>query len=151
MEKIEINDVINRLFVNTDLRTWETVEACFADSVNLDYTSLVGGEPLQVTPSQIMVGWKSLLPGFQATHHQVSNFLIDLDGNEAACSANGIAYHYLPNQEGENFWTVVGTYDFQLAKQGQDWKVTMMKFNFKFMMGNPHLPEMAQNIVAKEE
>lgn len=76
MEKFDIMETINSLFVGADERDWEMVEKAFAGSVMLDYTSMAGGEPAVMSAKQIIEAWKGLLPGFDKTHHQTGNFII---------------------------------------------------------------------------
>jgi hypothetical protein len=56
----------------------------------------------------------------------------------------GTASHYLPVEDGDPLWVVVGTYNFHLVKKNDEWKVDRMKFNFKYQSGNLNLPAAAQ-------
>lgn len=47
--------------------------------------------------------------------------------------------HYLPNNSGRNSRTFVGSYDFHLKKKGDRWQIDLLKFNLKFIDGNPDL------------
>jgi hypothetical protein len=44
---------------------------------------------------------------------------------------NGIASHYLPNKTNQNTRIFVGSYDFHLIKNGEDWQIYKFKFNFE--------------------
>lgn len=148
MDKIEIMEAINRLFVAVDKRNWKEVKDGFSDEVLLDYTSMTGGKPALLKPDQIIDSWKSILPGFDKTHHQVSNYIIALKGNSASLICYGTATHYLRNESNNNIWTVVGSYDFEVVKVAGVSKVTGMKFNLSYIDGNAALPEMAQKKIA---
>lgn len=137
-----IQEIVNKVFVNTDNRNWAGVEAQFARKVNLDYSSMSGQSASEVTPEQITSGWKTVLLGFTYTHHQIGNFITEINGNKAHACCYGTATHYLENENG-NVWTVVGTYDFDLEKINDTWKVTSMKFNYKYQDGNSKLIEIA--------
>jgi len=140
----DIVDTVNAIFVNTDERQWDKVASLFSDRVLLDYTSMAGGLPATLTPPEIIAAWKGILPGFKATHHQVGNYQISVQGNHADVFCYGTATHFLPNDKGSSLWTVVGTYDFHLTKSGDTWKVDKMKFNLKYQDGNIALPTLAQ-------
>jgi hypothetical protein len=45
----------------------DKLAAVFADQVTLDDTSLGRGEPVAVSPAQIVDAWKETLSGFDAT------------------------------------------------------------------------------------
>jgi hypothetical protein len=148
MQTHSVIDAINGVFINTDERRWDGVKASFADHVMLDYTSMAGGQPATLTPQQIADAWTTLLPGFQYTHHQIGNYVVHENGNTATVFCYGTATHYLPNDSGQNVWTVVGTYDFHLTKQDAIWKVDAMTFQLKYQDGNLSLPELARKRLA---
>jgi hypothetical protein len=147
-DRQEVVNAVNGIFANTDERNWDGVAALFSDQVVLDYASMTGGEPEELTPQQIIDSWKGILPGFEATHHQVGNHRVKIQGNQADVFCYGTATHYLPNDKGSHVWTVVGTYDFHLLRSGDAWKVSKMKFNFKYQDGNTQLPTLAQEKAA---
>lgn len=137
-EIIRVQETITNLFVNTDNRNWIKVEAQFAPNVVLDYSSMTGGEVTEHTPQEITSIWKTVLPGFTNTNHQIGNFITHIKGNKAHSFCYGTASHYLEDKDG-NVWTVVGTYDFDLEKIGGNWSVTSMIFNYKYQDGNNKL------------
>ena len=138
----DINETVSQLFVASDNRNWDKVEAIFADEVELDYSSMNGNPAITLSPEQITDSWKSILPGFAHTHHQVGNFISKADGSKVKVFCYGTATHYLEHEAG-NVWTVVGSYNFELKQDGENWRVTKMKFNFKYMDGNTQLPQAA--------
>jgi hypothetical protein len=142
--------LVTQLFVATDQRDWSTIESIFDEKVTLDYSSMNGNPANSLAPSEITAAWKSILPGFESTHHQIGNFIVNLDQNNATVFCYGTASHYLPDDQG-NIWLVVGSYDFELTQQENGtWKITSMKFNFKYQDGNTGLPEKAiQNATSK--
>ena len=133
-----INQLVTQLFVATDQQDWETVEACFAATVNLDYSSMSGNPAATVSPTEITTAWKGILPGFTHTHHQLGNFITMVDGNTAHVFCYGTATHYLEDEKG-NIWIVVGSYDFDLGIEGDNWKISSMTFHFKYQDGNTAL------------
>ncbi len=54
LAKADVRDVVNRLFISTDNREWDSVKAVFAPEVLFDMTSMVGGEPVTMKPSNIV-------------------------------------------------------------------------------------------------
>ncbi len=137
-----VQQVIVRLFCDTDENIWNRVMYAFADEVVLDYSSMTEEPAIVTTPQEIVGSWKQILPGFQETHHQLGNFRVKVLGDKAHVFCYGTAMHYLESEEG-NVWTVVGTYDFDLIKIFNEWKIAAMRFNFKFQTGNTLLPQRA--------
>lgn len=139
------SDVVIKLFVSTDNRDWEAVENTFNSTVLLDYSSMTGNPATQLSPEQIIDSWKTILPGFESTHHQLGNFQSQTNGAKANVTCYGTATHFLTDDDG-NTWTVVGTYDFALNQNPSgSWKISSMKFNFKYQDGNSKLAEKAIN------
>jgi 3-phenylpropionate/cinnamic acid dioxygenase small subunit len=137
-----INETIAQFFITSDNRDWNEVEAIFADEVELDYSSMNGNPAMTLSPKQITDIWKTVLPGFTHTHHQIGNMISKANGNRAEAFCYGTATHYLEHEAG-NVWTVVGSYNFELKQDGENWRISKMKFNFKYMDGNTQLPQVA--------
>jgi hypothetical protein len=115
------------------------VKKCFTDTVLLDMTSIVGGDPSTVTSQNIVDGWDNGLKALKAIHHQVGNYVVTISGNEADVFCYGIATHYLPNNTNRNVRTFVGSYDLHLLKVGDTWRIDKFKNDLKYMDGNPEL------------
>ena len=137
-----INQTISSLFVATDERNWSELEELFAEKVLLDYSSMTGNPAAKLPAKEIIKSWQGILPGFTFTHHQIGNFNTTAKGKQAQVFCYGTATHYL-EADGGNIWTVVGSYDFELEENGGKWRVTAMKFNFKYQDGNTGLPQKA--------
>jgi hypothetical protein len=141
-EKEQIIKAITSLFHAADQRNWQKIENLFADKVLIDYTSMNGGKPLLQTPAEITDAWKAFLPGFTKTHHVVSNFAITTKGNVASVHYTGRADHFLEKE----VWTVSGTYDTELEKQNNEWRITKHKLNLLKQTGNTELPKKAMEV-----
>ena len=146
-EKNKVQGVVTRVFVGTDNRDWEQVADAFHIDVLLDYTSMAGGEPATLSPQQITDSWKTILPGFDHTHHALSNFEVQLSEEEATVTHYGNADHFIDLEGTDDLWTVVGTYEHHLVRTSDGWKIDRMKFNLKYMDGNMDLPRIAQERV----
>jgi hypothetical protein len=149
-ELAAIAQAVTAIFVGTDEHDWPRVQAALAPLVLLDYTSMTGGQPTTLTPEQILTAWQSLLPGFEHTHHQLGNFDVQLvSESEATAFCYGTATHYLSQPTGGSVWTVVGTYELHLVREGASWRTDQLKFNLKFQDGNLELPKRAAERVAE--
>jgi hypothetical protein len=149
MENEQITNVVTAIFTGTDGRDWQKVEKSFADKVLLDYTSMTGGAPATLSPQEITAAWKTLLPGFDSTKHQLSNFQVKQTGENADFTNDVRAVHYLQVEGKQDSWIVKGHYSFQLKKINNEWKVTAMKFIKEEISGNTILPQLAMERVKK--
>jgi hypothetical protein len=139
----EIIENVTAIFTSCDNLNWQQLKDALADRVLLDYASLSGNPAALLNAELIVNAWKAIFPGFQNTHHQVGNFVVEQEGSTATVYCYGTATHYLPNDSNNDLWTVVGTYNFHCTKINGKWKVDQMKFNFKYQDGNTDIPRMA--------
>jgi hypothetical protein len=149
IENQEIIKVVTAIFQGADGRNWQKVEKSFADKVLLDYTTLSGGEPATLAPQEITAAWKTLLPGFDSTEHNISDFKVEHNGSDASLTNAVHALHYMQVDGKTESWIVDGYYSFQLKKTNGEWQVTAMKFIKENISGNLSLPEMASARVRK--
>jgi hypothetical protein len=141
LEKDKVKEVVNRLFISTDNRDWDTVSQLFASEVLFDMTSMVGGKPMRLNPQEIVASWEKGLKPLKAIHHQAGNYIVNTNQNEAEVFCYGIASHYLPNKTNQNTRIFVGGYDFHLIKNGENWQIDKFKFNLKYIDGNLKLED----------
>lgn len=145
MENNKIIEAITKIFKGADYRNWKSIESVMTETVMLDYTSFVGGEPAALTPKQITESWAGFLPGFDKTHHQLSNFNIVVDKDFAHITYKGKADHFI----GDEIWTVEGTYESELNNIDGNWLVSKLTFHFEKQSGNMDLPAEARASMKK--
>ena len=144
LDRQNIIETVTRVAVHADAHEWELLRACFTDEVKVDYTSLTGGEPSRVGADDLITSWSETLVGFDATQHQVTNFLVTLYGDEARCQAYVRAYHYLKDAPGGDSWLVAGTYDYGLVRVDKGWRVEATKLILTRLEGNMSLVDAAR-------
>lgn len=139
LDKDAIGDAINRLFVGTDNRDWAMVRAALAPRLHVDMTSVAGGAPSEIEGTELAAMWETGLRPIQAVHHQTGNLRIAVDGDAAEAYCYGTATHYRPTASSRNVRTFVGSYDFRLARLDGAWRITLFRFNLKYLDGNLQL------------
>lgn len=134
--RMEVESMVTRMFVATDERDWPAVETCFTDPFTLDMTSLVGGSPAQMSPSQVTDAWSNGLKAMDHVHHQLGNFQTVVTDQEALVRCYGTAFHHRTNVSGIKTRIFVGTYEAQLRNSAGKWLISHLKYNSKFIDGN---------------
>ena len=142
-DKLDITETVIRIANHADAREWEHLRDCFLNEVEVDYTSLAGGEPSTVEADDLIASWRGTLSGFDATHHQVTNILVTLNGDRAHANAYVHADHYLEGVTGGDHWLVLGTYDYRLVRTDDGWRVRATKLTVKRLEGNNDLADAA--------
>lgn len=139
-EEARVRQTVLAIPTNIDIRRFDAVEPLFADRVVIDYTSLWGGEPQTMTPAELMASWRGIVPGFDATWHEISDLQVGVNGDAARATSKVDGRHWLDGR----VWRPVGRYDFQLAKQQGAWKVTRMTLTVTEEQGDRALVTEAQ-------
>ncbi len=141
IDKDKLTEVVNQLFISTDNKDWLKVKELFSSEVLFDTTSITGGDPVTLTPQEIVDSWEKGLKPLKAVHHQAGNYVVNIKQNEAEVFCYGIATHYLPNKTNKNTRTFVGSYNLHMINNGGKWEIDKFKFNLKYIDGNIYLEE----------
>ena len=145
-DRLAITDVVNSVGTLADLGEYSQLEQLFTEEVTVDYTSLFPGEVQNIPSQQLMTQWQSVLPGFDATQHMISNHQITIDGDEATAVAYVRATHKL----GDEMWVVGGYYVDELVRTDEGWKLKAIQYNALYEEGDRSLVEQAAAMVANQ-
>jgi len=139
-DKIELQELANKLFMYTDARDWDKLPGeVFSEIVWFDMKSAGGGEPKEIPATDICEIWRRGFAGLDAVHHQAGHYLIDIKENEATMFAYAIAIHFKQAAKTEKTRTFVGSYDLKATRTANGWRLSQFKYNLKFIDGNVSL------------
>lgn len=144
-EEARIISVVASIPLAVDLAAYDVAARAFAPEIVVDYTSLWGGEAQRLTPAQLMTAWRGIVPGFDATRHEIADVRVVVEGDGARASAFVDGRHFLDGQ----VWRPVGLYDWRLARIDGHWKVTHMTFTVTQEIGERALAEKAMERAKK--
>ena len=139
VDEAAIAVIINSVATFADQGDFASIEVLYADEIQVDYTSLWGGDVQTYTPESLMMAWASVLPGFDQTYHDIANIQVEVAGNLATATADVIADHHLE----AGFWQVTGQYEYRLMKSADQWQITHMTFNLVDEVGDRTLVTLA--------
>lgn len=123
-----------------DRGDFEAARRCFAPEVLVDYSSLWGGKPQRMDGQALADLWQSVMPGFDATLHLLSDFKCQAAGATASASAHVEARHWLAGAS----WTLLGYFHCLLARDpGQPWLITSLAFALTQELGDRALAAQA--------
>ena len=138
-EMIRIADAIDAA---VDAKDWPLARLYFADTIDVDFTALAGGEPATIPADALIEGWSSNLTAEKASFHLRGNHRVTFDGPDAATMhSHGYAWNRMeagadPANGGEPLWEVWGPYTHGFARIGDGWTVTSMAFAPVAQRGN---------------
>ena len=123
LDRMEITDTSIRYATGIDTRDRDLYRSCFRDEIDLDMSDMGLGEPMKMSADVWADQALSLVSGFQATQHIITNHVITIEGDRATCVAYLQAQHYSP----ENMYTVGGYYTNTLVRTPDGWKISKLK------------------------
>lgn len=145
VEAARIISTVSSIPLAVDLAAYDLAERAFAPEIVVDYTSLWGGAAQRMTPAELMAAWRGIVPGFDATRHEIADVAVTVAGDEARAAAFVDGRHFLDGQ----VWRPVGLYDWRLRKIDGQWKVTHMTFTVTQEIGARALAEQAMERAKK--
>lgn len=131
-EAEQVESTVTTMVNAIDTKQWELATTQFANSVYVDYESLSGQPGSETSAKDLVGGWKGLLTDV-STLHQLSNFEVSVNGNDAETYAHVYASHIA---EGIDYWDAYGRYHHKLQKQNGQWKITSMTLLMHGQKGN---------------
>ena len=138
-DSARVISTVSSIPLAVDLARYDLAEAAFAPSIVIDYTSLWGGAPQRMTPAELMAAWRGLVPGFDATRHELKDVRAEIDGDRATATAFVDGRHWIEGR----LWRPIGVYRWTLERQGGAWKVTTMTFAMTHEIGDRGLVALA--------
>lgn len=122
-DQTEITRTLTDIAAGSDRHEWTRVRGAFSDTVTTDYTGLWGGDPVTQPADELISGWVAFLPGFEITHHMVTNHTVtQITAVTAKAEADFIATHRIEVA----LWVLGGRYSYELEKSNDRWLVTSM-------------------------
>lgn len=137
-DAVAIRQLVDELFITTDLKDWTRARALFTDEpIEVDMSSLVGGGPVRMTPDQLIDGFRAGLHPGKVSHHLATNYRIEVDGDHASVWCHGYAWNRVPAfPEGSDLWETWGNYRLTCRQVGQEWRLDGFRYYSKLTRGN---------------
>jgi hypothetical protein len=128
-DRVSIIEAVDTIFDTVDAKDWDRVETLFTGDVDVDFTSLAGGDPARITNVQLVDGWRVGLHAQKQSFHTVGHHRVELTGDSAHVHVKGYAYNVLTAELGGGMWEVWGTYEIPFVRTADGWKASGLSFN----------------------
>lgn len=135
-DELEIRRVVDEIDNTCDEKDWDKCRSYFADEVEVDFTSLAGGEPAKIPADALIAAWRTNLFAEKKTFHQRGNHRIKVRGDRAEVFSKGYAFNLLEAGEAAGFWEVWGNYTHVLTRTEAGWKCTGMTLEVVHQRGD---------------
>jgi len=141
----EIIRVVDALDAAVDAKDWATARGLFTDRIEVDFTSLFGGEPASIPADGLIASWSDNLKPSKTSFHLRGNHRVTfIDRDRAILQSHGYAWNRmeagaLAENGGNPLWEVWGTYEHRLVRTGKTWKIAAMTLTISAERGNPYV------------
>jgi ketosteroid isomerase-like protein len=135
LDRAEVHDFPTRYANAVDRKDWDAVKALFEEKIELDLDMF--GEPRLVWASDYADFCADTLSVFGATQHVSTNHLVEVDGDEAVCTAYLNATHaFTEGLAATDHHQVRGQYTFRLRRGDGGWKAYGLRMAVWFTIGD---------------
>ena len=136
LARSEVVDATTRFGWLVDRGHWEELERLFSPQVEVDYTSLDGGEPYWGPIRPKLDEWREHWERADAMQHLLSSQLVTLPSpGFAVCTANYVATVVSSNTAKRSIWNMGGTYRFELIHDVGAWKISRILMQVLWQTG----------------
>ncbi|MCA2216974.1 nuclear transport factor 2 family protein [Jidongwangia harbinensis] len=134
-----IIDTVVAYAVAIDEADWAGFASTMTDPVHIDFSE--AGLPAADLPRDQFVGFASgALAGWTARQHLSPNHRVVFDGmdpDKATCYSYMYAQHYKKGAPGGEFYLMRGSYDNELVRTADGWKIAALTQHVSWLEGNP--------------
>lgn len=141
LDRAAIVETTNRAARCLDQLDWAGLADCLLDELTVRYGYVLGDRRLALSAEEFARRWREVTGGLETTHHLLANHCVDVDGDEATCTAYCLIQHYYPEPSGGCTWTLGGHYEFGLRRTEEGWRIGLVVLSRLWATGNRHLLE----------
>ena len=150
-DKADIQALILNYAWGIDSRNWALFRSIFDDEIEMDFSSFNGTPAARMRADDWVAACQALLPGFDATQHVLTNFMIELEDDTATAIVYMKAEHFIADQLGNSSHTLGGHYTHRLKRTGDGWKIHATTLNVTWSRGNRQVYDMARQRAEAQE
>lgn len=136
----DFEDVTRALYTwaqGVDTRDWPLVASVLCDDFDYDYSSHRPGAQGPTTSAAWIEHAQARFATMTATQHSMSNPRVSVDGDRATCRMYVTAWHVAVLDGREEFCTIGGEYQDELVRDGDRWRIALLKLDRRWTIGNP--------------
>lgn len=130
----EISTLLARYTRGLDDHDWEAVTSCFEPTARFVHP---GGA--QEGADAIVERARAALTPLTASQHLLGTILVEVDGDTARASTYFQAQHVRDGTPGGSLFIIAGTYDDDLVRGADGWRIRERRQTYTWRDGNPEV------------
>jgi hypothetical protein len=131
-DRLDVAEAVGGIMLLVDMKDWDAILDHLLPEVATDYTSVFGGDPVTCSREDLLRGWSSRLPGFDATQHTVTQICVRGSGSQATTLSNLRAAHWIDGR----IWAFGGSYHHTLSKIDNRWRIGSLRIAMYYEEGD---------------
>ncbi len=132
-DRADLTDIVYVYGRAVDNCDWKLYRTLFTDMIEVD----MDGVPTEAMSADSYIDRaRSLVPGFDLTHHQLTNLTFEISDDAATVTVYMRAEHFLNNADGDNSHTMGGYYVFKMKRTIAGWKIYSYRLVVTWTRGN---------------
>jgi hypothetical protein len=139
-----------------DTADWAAHASCFTDPVNIDFSKFTGAGEIRLSVA-LWARFASVILANGPCHHMLGNFKIAINGDRAHANVDMISSLWTAAEQGTTTNRQYGWYDVWFVRQGDEWKISRLRHDFRGVDGNgaalenhdPEFLKLAQEVFSK--
>jgi hypothetical protein len=131
-DRLQIQDVVCRSASCADLGDFAGAERLYTADATFDYSATFGPAATAIPRGEFWATVRTFVPGFDAIHHQLTNFVIRPAGAGAVC----YSCVYVVQRIGTAMAINAGMHRHDLVRTGEGWRIRHQLYVRKFQSGD---------------
>jgi|SRR5882757_3970903 len=132
----DIQQIVDGIDNAVDAKDWRLARSYFTEEIDVDFTSLAGGQPGRMPADQLIDAWRSNLFTAKRTFHLRGNHQITVTGDSGVVYSKAYAFNRVDRAHGDPLWEVWGSYVHHVERGPDGWLCTSMSFTVSHARGN---------------
>jgi hypothetical protein len=140
IDREQIREAVNRYPVTIDTHDWKGFRAIFTDKIEILLTTKERATRprQQVAADDFARVVEQVITSFSVTQHFLTDYKIEIKGDEAICLSYMYARHMPPSDKpSQPIWDLGGYYKFHLQRTSDGWKVPKYTLMITWETGRP--------------
>jgi hypothetical protein len=125
-DREQIKETVFRYPVSVDARDWKRFRSIFTDEIDvlLSMASRADRPRQIVNADKFTKVCEAVIDSFEITQHFLTDYRIEVSGNDATCFCYMQARHFPPkDRPNQPVWDVGGHYTYHLKRTADGWKI----------------------------
>jgi ketosteroid isomerase-like protein len=120
-DRMQIVEAIHRYPVSIDARDWKQFRSIFTDEIQVYLGPPLPMPKMRTVSADLFTDQVTrVITRFDVTQHFLTDYHVEVSGNEAVCVSYMQARHF---KQGQPTWDMGGYYTYHLIRAGESWKI----------------------------